>query len=36
MKLIGGASNQLTDLRGPTETHHNTARHSMAHLQVVK
>ena len=29
MKLMG-------DLRGPMETHHNTAQRGMAHLQVVK
>ena len=29
MKLMG-------DLKGPMETHHNVARHSMAHLKILK
>ena len=43
MKLMGGGYEidwggfyPASDLRGPTETHHSTAQHGMAHLQVVK
>ena len=36
MKLMGGGFYPASDLRGPTETYHNTAQHGMAHLQVVK
>ena len=44
MKLMGGGGYEIDrggllpafDLRGPAETHHNTAQHSMRHLQLVK